>query len=224
MLERNRVVTFDAFCDELWDGEPPRTAVATVRTHVYHLRRVLRRADAGRGARVADRIVTRAAAYTLAVDGDEVDAHVFGALVAEGATALAAGRDEEAARILRRALGMWHGDALANVRPGRVLTPHAVALEETRNRARELRIEADLRLGRHRELIAELRGLTAAHPLNEWLRARLADALHRAGRRHEALAALGEARDLLDAELGLRPSEELRCLQRDIITGRQESS
>lgn len=185
------------------------------------MRKVLKDAGRERGTQVPDLIVTGQAGYRLLTADDAVDAHQFGKLVTRGSSALSAGDNGTAAEALRHALDMWNGDALSNVCAGRVLTPRVVALAETRTRAHELRIEADLRLGRHREIIAELRSLVAAHPLNEWLRARLADALSRVGRRHEALTVLSEARALLDRELGLRPSEELRQLEQEIIADRR---
>lgn len=213
-LRANQIVSFDTFIEELWDGEPPRTAVTTIRTHVYHVRQMMARQGGHTGA---DLIVTQPAGYMLRLGPGELDAQVFSQLVSEGGELLASDRAREAAEALSKALSMWRGAALANVTAGPVLSCHLVALEEMRIRARELRIEADLRLGRHRELIAELRELVGANPLNEWLHARLIDALRLSGRRNEALTAYHAVRTLLDDELGLQPSEELRQLQQEIL-------
>jgi DNA-binding SARP family transcriptional activator len=124
----------------------------------------------------------------------------------------------EATRTLCRALAMWHGRALANVEAGKKLSHHAVRLDEARNRALELRIEVDLRCGRHQDLVAELRALAAASPLNEWLHLRLIESLYRSGRRHEALAAFQRLRVILRDELGLEPSREAHHLQREILS------
>jgi DNA-binding SARP family transcriptional activator len=152
---------------------------------------------------------------------DQLDAHVFERLVAEGRTLLADGQFEAAAQGLRGALSLWRGPALANITPGRLLEGHVAHLEELRIRAIELRIQAESALGRHRELIPDLRALVAAHPLNEWLHGRLIDALYRAGRRGEALLAYQNLRATLNEELGLEPSAELQRLQRQVLTAGQ---
>jgi DNA-binding SARP family transcriptional activator len=210
LMRRGQIVTSDALCEELWEGKPPRTAAVTVRTHVYHLREML----------CAARIVTRPSGYALLAGEDELDAAVFARRVGEGQRALRAGQHGEAARILRHALDMWKGDALAGVRTGPLLAPHAAALEESRVRALDLRIGADLKLGRHRELVGERRQVVAARPFDERLRARLIDALRLQGRRDEALTVFAEACALLDSELGVGPSEELRRSHQEILTGR----
>jgi DNA-binding SARP family transcriptional activator len=141
--------------------------------------------------------------------------------VIEGKTLLEEGRPEQASQRLREGLALWRGPALANITPGRLLEGHVAHLEELRIRAIELRIRADSALGRHRELIPELRSLVSAHPLNEWLHGRLIDALHRAGRRGEALMAYRSLRAALNEELGLEPSGELQRLQRQVLTAEQ---
>jgi SARP family transcriptional regulator, regulator of embCAB operon len=203
LLRRGQTVTHGALCDELWEGKPPRTAAVTVRTHVYHLRGLLNRSG-------PDRVVTRPSGYALMVEDAELDAAMFARRVTAGEHALRGGHHQEAARTLRQALDIWKGDALAGVRTGPLLAPHAAALEESRVRALNLRIDADLRLGRHREVVGELRELVAAHPFDERLRARLMETLRLAGRRHEALTVFADACALLDRELGARPSAELR--------------
>jgi DNA-binding SARP family transcriptional activator len=216
LLRPGQVVTIDMLGDELWDERPPRTAVTTIRTHVYHLRQLLEQ-DCGRA--VADLLTTAPDGYLLRVDPGEVDATLFGQLVHQGRSQLACGATADAAASLRRALGLWRGSPLADVRVGRVLCTHLAHLAEIRLRAQELRIEADMRLGQHRELIGELRGLVATNPLNEWLHGQLIDALSRSGRRGDALSAFRELRTLLAEELGLEPSADLHRLQQDILTG-----
>src|SRR5690606_20188852 len=124
--------------------------------------------------------------YLLQVDPAAVDLHNFERLVAEGRRLLDEGDAERASRVLVEALGLWRGPALANVVPGELLSAQITRLEESRLRALELRLEADLRLGRHRELISELKELTLIHPLNEEIHAKLMAALHACGRRVEA--------------------------------------
>jgi SARP family transcriptional regulator, regulator of embCAB operon len=216
LLRAGQVVTVDTLIDELWDERPPRTAVMTVRTHVYHLRQLLEQAG-GRAA--ADLLTTAPDGYLLRVTPEDVDATRFARLVREGRGQLDRGATADAAAGLRAALALWRGAPLADVRAGRVLGAHLAHLGEIRLRAQELRIEADMRLGQHRELIPELRGLVATNPLNEWLHSQLIDALSRSGRRGDALHAFQALRTLLAEELGLEPSADLRALQQEILTG-----
>jgi DNA-binding SARP family transcriptional activator len=210
-LRPGAVVGVRSIAEELWEERPPRSALTTVRTHVYHLRRAL--GDAPE----AGRIHTEPTGYRLAVDPSAVDAEVFTAAVGRGRALLASGAATEAAGVLRESLAMWRGPALADLDPGPVLARYVHHLEELRLAAMELRIEADLRLGRHRELVAELRALVVSHPLHEWFHARLIEALHRCGRRGEALRAYQDLRGLLRRELGVEPSVDLQHLRRDLL-------
>lgn len=221
LVRANQLVDVDSLVDELWDGEPPRCAITTVRTHVYHLRRYyLHRLQADRLGD-SDLLVTQPSGYLLRLRPEQLDSAVFLQLLAHGQSLLDEGRYAEAAQKCRQALGMWRGRALAGVTPGRLLTQHVTHLEESRIRALELRVEVDMRLGAHRGLVAELRGLVASHPLNEWFHARLIEVLHRSGRRGDALRAFHDVRTLLDEELGLEPSPELQRLQYEILTAHE---
>lgn len=230
LLRAGEVVSVRTLAEELWEDHPPRTAVTTIRTHVYHLRKALGGTEGG-----ADALSTEPTGYRFVRLPGPLDAHHFVQAVERGHALLAGSasahppalrRDAaaEAATVLRDALGMWRGAALAGIEPGPVLTRHAEHLEELRVRALELRIEADMALGRHRQLLPELRGLVAAHPLNEWFHARLIDALHRSGRRGDALLAYGAVRGILDRELGLEPSADLQRVQREVLTGTRVAS
>src|SRR5207249_5603424 len=115
---------------------------------------------------------------------------------------------DRASHLLRRALGLWRGPGLANVRRGSLLEAHAVHLEEQRMRTLELRIQADVELGRYRELIGEMRSLVAVHPLNEWFHGQLIMALSHSGRRGEALQAYQDLRRTLSNQLGVDPQPE----------------
>ncbi|GAA0677746.1 AfsR/SARP family transcriptional regulator [Kitasatospora atroaurantiaca] len=218
LLNANQVVSVDALTTELWDGEPPNAALSTVRTHVYHLRRLLAEADPDGAEEAGELIVTRPPGYLLRLRDNQLDLRLFGRLVSQGRALIDERRLAEARERLDQALSLWRGLPLADVLPGQLLTGHISGLAELRTQALELRIDVDLRLGRHRELVAELRDLVAAHPLNEWYHARLIDALHRSGRRGDALAAVDDLRTLLDRELGLQPSREIRQLQYEILT------
>ncbi|TDT40760.1 DNA-binding SARP family transcriptional activator [Streptomyces sp. BK208] len=211
------IVEVDTLVEELWDTAPPPTAVSTVRTHVYHLRQELDRAlgpDIARGV-----IATEATGYSLRTAPGMLDLENFTRLYGQGRAELRAGHRERALERLDAALGLWRGRTLADVAQGRVLAGHAARIEELRVRAQELRIEAAMGLGLHRELVPELRSLVAVDPLNEWLHARLIDALHRCGRRGDALRAFYDVRAVLAEELGLEPSADLRRLQHDILAG-----
>ncbi|GAA2209107.1 AfsR/SARP family transcriptional regulator [Nonomuraea monospora] len=214
LLRANEVVDVETIAEELWEGRGG--GVGAIRTHVYNLRTALAAQPATRA--VADMLVTEPTGYLLRVEPGQLDAEVFADSVAEGRQLMSSGAAEKAARRLRDGLSLWRGRALANVAPGPVVARHLTYLEEIRNRAVELRLEADLRLGHHRELVAELRTLIARNPLNEWYHLRLIECLCRSGRRGEALLAYHDLRRILDEELGLEPSAEARRLQHGILS------
>lgn len=212
----NEVVEIPALIDELWSENPPRSAVTTTQTYIYQLRKMLCRALGADAARTL--LVTRAPGYWLQIDEELIDARVFERLAGEGKCLLAAGRPDEAARRLQQALDLWRGPALSDVSTGLVLEAHVVQLEEMQLSALQLRIQADMQLGRQRELVPELRSLVAAHPLNEWLHAQLITCLKHSGRRGEALQAYQALRRVLDDELGLQPSLSLQRLQQYVLS------
>jgi len=215
-LRANQVVHVDVLIEELWGGNPPRSAMTTAQTYVYHLRRAL---QVKLGVDRPDRLlITCTPGYLLRIDNDQLDAQVFCRLVADGRQMFAAGRLEEAGDQLRVALAMWRGPALANVTHGPFLQGYVTQLEELKVSALEMRIQADMQLGRHRYLISELSALVAVDPLNEWFHAQLIRALGRSGRRGDALRAYDRVRQILDRELGLEPSEELRHLLQEVLT------
>ena len=214
-LRPGEVVDISTLADELWEDSPPATMTATIRSHVYHLRLMLARESGP--SRAADLISTESTGYRLRTAADQIDAVRFERLVNQGRMLLERGEPAESSVVLRQALSFWRGAALVDVPCGRVLGGHVTRLAEARLRATELRLEADLRLGRHRDLVAELRGLVAAHPLNEWLHAQLIESLRRSGRRAEALTAFTDLRRILARELGVEPSPELRMLHQAIL-------
>ena len=214
-LAPGEVVDIPALAEELWEDSPPATMTATIRSHVYHLRLMLARESGLPHA--ADLMSTEPTGYRLRACADQVDAVRFERLVSQGRMLLERGEPAEASAVLRQALGIWRGSALVDVSCGRVLSGHAMRLAEARLRATELRLEADLHLGRHRDLVAELRGLVAAHPLNEWLHAQLIESLRRSGRRAEALTAFTDLRRTLASELGVEPSPELRRVHQTLL-------
>lgn len=213
-LHPGQVVPVPALLEELWGEDLPATALTILQTYVYQLRRILAAAPEGTG-----RLVTRAPGYLLAVDPDHLDVHRFDALHDRAGRELAEGRLAEGSRTLRGALELWRGDALDGVRCGRLLRAHAAALAERRLAAAEARLEVELTLGRHAHCLAELRDLTAGHPLHEGFHALLMTALARSDRRSEALQVYHEIRRRLRRELRIEPSATLRRAQAAILRG-----
>ena len=182
---------------------------------MFHLRQALE-PDRARGA-AGGVLVTRDRGYLLRVDREHLDAALFQDGFTAGRAALEAGRYAEAAETLRQALDLWRSPVLADLADYAFTRPEAARLEELRLAALEARIDADLALGRHDALTAELEQLAAEHPLRERLHGQLMLALYRCGRQAEALAAYRRARDLLAGELGIDPGEPLRRLHAAVL-------
>jgi YVTN family beta-propeller protein len=215
LLHPNEVVSIDRLVDELWGDRPPATAFKVVQVYISQLRKALRgRPERGEEERV---LVTRAPGYMLCVEPGQLDADRFEGLVDQARQELAAGRPRRAAHMLLEALALWRGPALADFALDVFAQNEIARLEEARISAVEERIEADLALGRHTELVGELESLVTAHPLRERLRGQLMLALYRCGRQAEALAAYRDARRLLVEELGLQPSQALQGLEKAIL-------
>ncbi len=223
-LSAGRPVSADRLIDGIWGSTPPAGAVNALQALVSRLRRTLPPAD-------AQLISAGAGGYQLAVDPAQVDAAVFERLASKGRAALTAARAStatppgganmlrpdrasqakagEAAAVLRDALGLWRGPALSDLEDAPFARAPATRLDELRAAALEDRIEADLRLGRHVDVVAELESLVAEHPLRERLAGQLIRALYGAGRQADALAAYGRIRGILADNLGIDPSPEL---------------
>jgi DNA-binding SARP family transcriptional activator len=212
LLQANAVVSTDRLIDVLWGENPPPTAQTALQVYVSKLRKRLG----------PTRIVTRAPGYVLELEAEELDLHRFERLSSAGASALAAGDPEGAAAMLREALSLWRSPPLADLAYEAFVQPEALRLEELRVAALEQRIEADLALGRHTQVVGELESLVAQHPLRERLRGQLMLALYRSGRQADALQAYQAARRALVDELGLEPGAPLQELERAIL--RQDAS
>jgi WD40 repeat protein/DNA-binding SARP family transcriptional activator len=210
-----RVVSVDALVQGLWGDEPPRSADKTLQSYVVHLRRALE-PDRPRGA-AGTVLVTREPGYLLRVGPGELDAARFEQLATRGRRLLAAGAAEAAAATLGEALGLWRGEAFEEFPQVDACASEARRLAELRLGALEERVEADLALGRHRELLAELQDLVGGHPLRERLWGQLLVALYRCGRQADALLAYQRARATLVEELGIEPGVELRRLHAAIL-------
>jgi len=215
LLHKNEVVSIDRLVDELWGDQPPATAFKVVHVYVSQLRKALRdRGGRGDEERV---LVTRAPGYMLCVEPGQLDADRFEGLVDQARQELAAGKARPAAHMLLEALTLWRGPALADFALDAFAQNEIARLEEARISAVEERIEADLALGRHDELVGELESLVASHPLRERLRGQLMLALYRSGRQAEALAVYQAARHLFIEELGLEPGQALQHLEKAIL-------
>lgn len=214
-LRPREPVAMGTLVKELWGQEAPAGAARTLQTHIYHARRML----GGLGIVPVERelLVTQAPGYRLDVADEEVDVCRFERLVQQAQARLDSGDPQRAAEGLKEALALWRGAALSNVPVGEVLLGQVARIDELRIRALELRAETELRLGRHREFLPELRSLVSNHPLHEWLHGQLITALHRSGRRAEALEAYQNLYRILKRELGLVPSPELQRLQSQIL-------
>jgi DNA-binding SARP family transcriptional activator len=208
LLRRGEAVPTEALIEQLYGSRPPAGAAKSLQVLVSRLRKSL----AGGGT-----IRTVAGGYALDVDRERVDLDRFEALVDRGRTALANGDAATAASSLEEALALWRGPALADFRYDEFAQSAIAELEERRLAAVEDRVEADLALGRHAELVAELERTIAAHPLRERPRGQLMLALYRSGRQAEALEVFADTRRMLSEELGLEPSVALRTLQRRIL-------
>jgi serine/threonine protein kinase len=206
LLRVNRLVTTDRLIDDVWGEEPPAAARSTLQVYVSHIRKAL-----GPG-----RLESRSGGYVLRADPMSVDAVRFEQLVNDG-QALVDNDPAAAVRILRDALGLWRGPVLDDLAHHASLRGEISRLEELRMSATEERMGAELELGRHRELVAELETLVELHPLRERLWERLMHALYRSGRQADALAAYQRARTLLADELGIDPSPKLQRLEEQIL-------
>ena len=208
LLHANEVVSRDRLVDALWGERPPETAANAVQVAVHELRKALG----------PERIERHGTGYRLRVEPDELDLDRFRRLVDQ------AGSQDGEARVatLTEALALWRGQPLADVADAPFAPPEAGRLEELRLAALERRIDAELAVGRHADLVGELERLVGEHPFRERLRAQLIKALYGAGRQADALDAYRAARRALVDELGVQPGPELQELERAVL--RQDPS
>ena len=215
LLNANKAVATERLIDLLWEGEPPGTAHTALQVYVSGLRKALEPDRArGHAARV---LISRPPGYELAVEPEQLDLLRFEHLIRDGRAAASAGDHSVVAELLRRALALWRGPALADFAYAAFAQGEIARLEELRVAVLEERIEADLALGRHQELVGELEAIVEAHPLRESLHASRMLALYRSGRQADALEAYGHARTLLLDELGIDPGSGLRRLEHAIL-------
>ncbi|MEU5262359.1 AfsR/SARP family transcriptional regulator [Amycolatopsis sp. NPDC021455] len=216
VLRPGKMVHADAIAQELWADKPPRTMRTTMHTYVYHLRRCIE--EHGLDDGLDSMLVTKAPGYVFRIDPAQVDVFRFGQLQQEGQELLRQDRHAEAVARFRSALDVWTGPPLANVPSGPMLLPYTVELLEQRRTTMHMLFEAEIASGHHRELIGELRSLTAGNPLDEALHGQLMRALGRSGRRSDAMVVYRTLRKRLSEELGVEPCADLQLLHRDLIS------
>ncbi|MGW6207622.1 BTAD domain-containing putative transcriptional regulator [Streptomyces sp. NPDC055089] len=214
-LAEGRTVPAEALVDGLWGEErPPADAANALQALVSRLRRALRGAVP---------VESASGGYRLPVRAEDVDVHRFEALSARGRRELAAGRAEEAAALLAEALGLWQGAALADVLDAPFAGPVATRLDDLRAAAAEDRCDAELRIGRYGEVLADLEAAGAERPLRERVAGLRMRALAAAGRQSDAVAVYEAIRQRLDDELGVVPSAELRDIHLSLLRGELEA-
>jgi DNA-binding SARP family transcriptional activator len=206
LLNVNRVVSIDRLADELYDGEPPATAVTQVQRQVSDLRKL-----------IGPAIETRAPGYVVRTGPDGLDLTRYERLSEDAAAALSHGERARAAELLREALALWRGAPLADLAYEAFAAAPVARLEELRLTGLEQRIEAELALGEHRRLVAELETLVAEHPTHERFSAQLMLALYRSGRQEDALAAYRSLRGALVEQFGIEPTPELARLEQAVL-------
>jgi DNA-binding NarL/FixJ family response regulator/DNA-binding SARP family transcriptional activator len=211
LLHANEFVSRERLIDELWGESPPPTAAKAVNVFVSQLRRALTRDG-------LDPIATADGGYRIELEADHLDVAGMRRLLASARERAARGELEAAAELLREALALWRGPTLAGLPLESRGRDEVAQLDELRVTALMDRIDCDLALGRHEDVLGELHVLVGEHPLLERLRAQLILALYRAGRQAEALEAYQQAREVLVGELGIEPGPALQRLQKGILT------
>ena len=214
-LRSGQVVTTSTLAEELWGVYLPRSFAVTLQTYIFQLRRRLATAIPERRD-IKHFLSTRHSGYMLEC---RTDVEEFKRLARAGREEAEAGHPRTASELLRNALTLWRGPALADVRLGAVLEVEAAALAQIKLGAIETRIECDLALGRHNAVIGELISLVAEHPLNENFCGLLMRAYYHSGHTPQALNAFRRLRNALNLELGLEPGPRLQQVHQAILSG-----
>jgi DNA-binding SARP family transcriptional activator len=211
LLSRDCVVSVDRLAEAVFAGEPTAGAATTLRSYVARLRRVVEGAGSGSG------VVTQAPGYKLEVLDEAFDAACFEEALVKGRSSLSRGDAASASQAFRDGLGLWRGDAYAELADEDWARGEVQRLAELRLVAYEGQADAELEAGRPAEAVSLLEGLVAEYPLRESFQARMMVALYRSGRHVEALRSYQAHREVLAAELGLDPSPELAQLEARIL-------
>jgi len=209
LCQPNVAVSTDSLIDAIWDRHPPRTAVKNMQVYVHQLRRLLGQ----------HRVVSYPHGYAVHVDNGELDAETFEQLAGEGTQAVAAENVREGRELLVQALDLWRGPALADLAVVPALRAPIARLTERFLATVENRIEIDLALGLHPEVVAEAGVLVSSHPMRERLRGQHMVALYRCGLQSDALRVYDEGRRILAGELGVEPAETLQRIYLAILRG-----
>ena len=217
LVRPSQLVPTDLLIDELWGESPPKRANNLVSIYVHRLRKVI-------GDTEGRVLVYRAPGYLLRLAPGDLDLQAFESQVVDGRNALAAGDLQAAAMLLSDALSLWRGPLLADVPPSPLLATQADRAAELWLAATELRIEADLACGRAAQVVPELRGLVAEHPMRERLWLLLMRALEDDGRRAEALEVFAQAQEVIADELGVDPGADLQRFHRDLLAADASSA
>ncbi|MEU3690635.1 AfsR/SARP family transcriptional regulator [Streptomyces narbonensis] len=212
LLHSNEVVSISKLMSAVWPARVPPTGRQMLYNAIFRLRTIL--SSYGGGAE----LLHEGPGYVLHVRDDSLDVRQFQARVARGRSELAAGLWGEASDTFRDALGLWRGPALADLAEHGYSWPESTALDNARTAALESRIEADIALGRYRDVIGDLEGLVAAEPLWEQACGWLMQALYHSGRQADALSLYRRTRAALVSQLGLEPSPQLRALERAVLS------
>lgn len=219
-LSAGRVVPVSTLVNEIWGQEPPRSAIATLHTYIGKLRKGLSTTTARETEHDGKKIIsTESNGYRLDTAFVRLDVDRYEELARAGRQAAEDGDHLTASLRLTAALGLWRGPALCDIATGPALTIESVRLAETRLSDLDVRLEADLRLGRSRRLLGELAGLCAQYPLSESLCAKYMLALYRSDQQWRALEVFQRLRTRLIEELGVDPSTGVRQLHEAVLRG-----
>ncbi|WP_158887101.1 AfsR/SARP family transcriptional regulator [Amycolatopsis anabasis] len=210
LLEANQVLSLDRLIDAIWNETPPASAQSQVRICVSDLRRTFAAENC------ENFIQTRSSGYRINVPENSLDLYRFEDLVRRGRLAAAQRRLTEAVDLLKSALNLWRGPIAAGLN-SELLRTSAIKFQANRQAAIEEYVELNLRLGRHREIVGELTGYVADSPFQENLCAQLMTALHRSGRKAEALEFFRKVRKRFADELGIEPGEKLQKLEAALL-------
>jgi DNA-binding SARP family transcriptional activator len=217
LIRSGQVVSTDKLIAEIWGEDIPRRAMAGIHVYISQIRKFL-----SRFGKAEDRIITRPPGYMLRLGSDELDYLSFLSQVSIGREHSRVACYENAAACFESALAMWRGPVLGEMHYSPILSGFATRLTEARVECHELLIDAELMLGRHRELIGRTYSLTADYPLHEAFYRQLMLALYRSDRQADALNVYRSARSILNDELGLEPCRALQEIHHSILTADPE--
>lgn len=218
-LRCKKIVPAELIVEELWGENPPKSAMTTLQTYIYQLRRSV---FVPNPVDHPPLLLTKSPGYQLNLPPEDIDVWRFRRQLETARELMTAGQNTAALVLLKDTLSLWRGKALADVQCGPLLEGQAAAMNDAWLSATELRFEAELALGAHANIVGELRELITGHPLNENLHAQLILALSKSNRRAEALTVYQEIRVRLREELGSEPSDVLRQAQAVVLGGKPD--